>query len=42
MAEHLATLWAMVSSTVEFTLERSPTETFRVDVLDELVTEFRK
>jgi hypothetical protein len=32
----------MVSSAVEFVLERSPTEALRVEVVDELVDKFEK
>jgi hypothetical protein len=32
----------MVSSTVEFVLERSPTEALQVEVVDELVDKFEK
>jgi hypothetical protein len=35
-------LQAAVSSTVEFTLGRSPNETIQVEVVDELVAEFWK
>jgi hypothetical protein len=35
-----ATLREAVSSTAEFVLGRSPNETFRVEVMDELVAEF--
>jgi hypothetical protein len=42
MVEELAVLWAAVSSTVELALGRSPVETFRVEVVGELVDEFGK
>jgi hypothetical protein len=42
MAEELNVLQTTVSSAVEFALGRSPDETFRVEVVDELVAEFRK
>jgi hypothetical protein len=32
----------VVPSTVEFTLGHSPDETFRVELVDELVAEFQK
>jgi hypothetical protein len=40
MAEELATLRTVMSSAVEFTLGCSPDETFRVEVVDELVAKF--
>jgi hypothetical protein len=42
MAELLATLQTVVSSAAQFMLGRSPTEVFRVEVVDELFTEFRE
>jgi hypothetical protein len=42
MAGELAALRTAVYSTVEFTLGRSPNETFWVEVVDELVAEFWK
>jgi hypothetical protein len=42
MVEQLAALQAAVSSATQFVLECSPTMALQVDVLDELVTEFRK
>jgi hypothetical protein len=42
MVEELAMLWMTVSSTVEFVLGRSLDETFRVEVVDELVAKFWK
>jgi hypothetical protein len=42
MARELAALWLTVTSVVEFTLGRSPDETFRVEVVDELVAKFWK
>jgi hypothetical protein len=42
MAEELNVLQTAVSSAVEFALGRSPDETFQVEVVDELVAEFRK
>jgi hypothetical protein len=42
MAEELTALWTAVSSTVEFTLGRSPDKTFRVEVGDEIVAKFWK
>jgi hypothetical protein len=42
MAEELAPLWAVVSSTMESVLVHSPNETFWVEVVDELVAKFRK
>jgi hypothetical protein len=41
MAGELATLWMVVSSIVESVLGRSPDETFPVEVVGELVTEFQ-
>jgi hypothetical protein len=38
----VATLWAVVSSAMEFTLRHSPNEGFRGEVVDELVAEFQK
>jgi hypothetical protein len=40
VVEQLAALRAAVSSTVEFGLGRSPTEAFRAEVMEELITEF--
>jgi hypothetical protein len=40
VAGELAVLWAVVSSTVEFVLGRSPNETFWVEVMDEMVAKF--
>jgi hypothetical protein len=40
MDEGLATLWTVVSYAVEFTLERSPNETFRMDIVDERIAKF--
>jgi hypothetical protein len=40
MVGELAALWEAVSSTTEFTLGRSPNETFQVEVVDELLAEF--
>jgi hypothetical protein len=40
MTRELVVLWTTVSSTVEFTLELSPDETFKVEVVDDLVVEF--
>jgi hypothetical protein len=42
MAEELTVLWEAVSSTTEFGLGRSPNETFRVGVVNELATKFQK
>jgi hypothetical protein len=42
MAEKLAALRVVVSSIAEFVLGRSPTETFLVEVVDEMVAEFQK
>jgi hypothetical protein len=42
MAGELVTLQATVSSTVEFMLGSLPDKTFQVEVVDELVVEFRK
>jgi hypothetical protein len=42
MAKELATLQVAMSSAVKFMLRRSPNETFQVEVMDELVTEFRR
>jgi hypothetical protein len=42
MAREFAMLRAVVSSPVEFTLRCSTNETFRVEVLDKLIAEFRK
>jgi hypothetical protein len=41
MAGELAMLQMALSSTIEFTLGRSPDETFWVEVMDELVAEFQ-
>jgi hypothetical protein len=40
MTGELATLLAAVSSVVEFMLGCSPNETFRVEIVDELIAEF--
>jgi hypothetical protein len=40
MAKELATLRATVCSIMELALRRSPDETFRVEVVGELVAEF--
>jgi hypothetical protein len=40
MAEELAMLWAVVSSTTKFELGRSRNETFRAEVVDDLVAKF--
>jgi hypothetical protein len=40
LAKELATLWVAVFSTADFTLGRSPNETFRVTVVGELVAKF--
>jgi hypothetical protein len=40
MAKELATLRAAVCSIVELALRRSPDETFRVEVVGELVAKF--
>jgi hypothetical protein len=42
MAIDLATIRMMVSSVVEFMLGHLPDETFRVEVVDKVVAEFRK
>jgi hypothetical protein len=42
MVRELAALRAVVSSTVEMALGRSPDETFQVEIVGELVVEFRK
>jgi hypothetical protein len=42
MAEELAALRASVSTTVELVPGRSPNNTFHVEVVRELVTEFQK
>jgi hypothetical protein len=42
MVGELAMLWAAVSSVVEVTLGHSPNETFRVEVLGELVAKFQR
>jgi hypothetical protein len=42
MVDHLAALRTAVSSAAEFVLSHSPNEAFRVEVVDELVTEFQK
>jgi hypothetical protein len=42
MAGELVTLRTVVSSIVEFMLGHLPDETFQVEVVDELVAEFRK
>jgi hypothetical protein len=42
MAGKLVVLQATVSSTTELALGRSPDETFRVEVVGELVAEFQK
>jgi hypothetical protein len=42
MVRELAMLWVVVSSTVEFTPEHSPNETFRVKIVDELIAEFQR
>jgi hypothetical protein len=42
MAGELAALHAAVSSTMEFTLGRSPNGTFRVEIVDELVAKFQR
>jgi hypothetical protein len=40
MAKHLTAVRAVLSSTMEFMLGRSPTKAFQVEVVDELLTEF--
>jgi hypothetical protein len=40
MAGEFHTLQAVVSSAVEFTLGRSPNETFQVEIVDEVIVEF--
>jgi hypothetical protein len=40
MARELATLRAAVTSAAELVLGRSPNETFRVEIVDELVAQF--
>jgi hypothetical protein len=40
MAEQLATLRAVVSSTAESVLRCSPTKAFRVNVVEEMLAEF--
>jgi hypothetical protein len=40
MAEQLATLRAAVSSVTQSVLRHSPSDTFWVEVVDEVVTEF--
>jgi hypothetical protein len=42
MAGELAALWATVPSTAESVIRRSPNDTFRVEVVSELVAEFHK
>jgi hypothetical protein len=42
MARDVAALRTVVSSAMEFALGRSPDEIFRVEVVDDLVAEFRK
>jgi hypothetical protein len=42
MAGELAALWAAVSSTMELVVGCSPNETFRVEVANEMVAEFRR
>jgi hypothetical protein len=42
MAEELAVLRATASSTAEFTLGRSHNEAFQVEIVDEVVAEFRR
>jgi hypothetical protein len=42
MAGELATLQAAVSSAVELVLGHSPDETFRVEVVGELVAKFQR
>jgi hypothetical protein len=42
MAEELAVLLAEVPSTTEFTLRHSPSDTFRMEVKDELIAEILK
>jgi hypothetical protein len=42
MAGELAALHAAVSSTMEFTLGRSPNGTFQVEIVDELVAKFQR
>jgi hypothetical protein len=42
LAEQLAMIRASVCSVVVFVLRHSPTKAFRVEVVDELVTEFQK
>jgi hypothetical protein len=42
MVGELAALHAVVSSIVELVLSRSPNDTFRVEVVGELVGEFQK
>jgi hypothetical protein len=42
MAWDLAALWAVVTSSMELVLGHSPDETFWVEIMDELVAQFRK
>jgi hypothetical protein len=42
MARELIVLWVVASSTVELVLGHSPDETFRLEVVGELVAEFQK
>jgi hypothetical protein len=42
MVGELATLQATVTSGTELVLGRSPNETFRVEIVDELVAQFQK
>jgi hypothetical protein len=42
MAAELAMLRATVSSASEFMLGRSPNKTFQVEIVDELITKFRR
>jgi hypothetical protein len=42
MAGELAALWAVVTTVVESVLWRSPNDTFRVEVVSEVATEFQK
>jgi hypothetical protein len=42
MAKQLVMLWAAVASAMEFVLVCSPTQTFQVEVVDDLVAEFQK
>jgi hypothetical protein len=42
IARELATLWAAVPTTVESVLGHSPSDTYRVEVVDEMAAEFEK